>query len=693
MAFTNAAIPFSTPGARPTLLAVGEIPSSVLIPMLPFENSSMEQLIASEASCQRTNQALIGTNVSTLLMAVLFFTYRYFKQAKPRTEKPIASDFDGYDIIHPIDEARVLDDGLHDVGQMSKETSTLHSAAIAHFPLHRSDFLAWRPRFFSKPWLWHTRDGDRSKEAAAEEGRTSLSPNNLPDSYWDTFLERGRNVFGTVSTLFKVYNQRNTGSVEARPFVAQEDESTKSPPLVTGDPLEIGDRRSPEQTPPASNPTQTTTASSNHNAGTEGSVTTTTASPRAHRHKELQKPFPFVPAPRIGSGTAPPSSFSGIAIQGTDPRGGLSRSTTASSDVSSVPSLPLYQHCPNNPEGSTSPTPSSAPSTYDPLRESIPPVPALPSAEGIATPTTLRAEGERIGLMSSNTLAKGHQRRTSGLASSRTSTMQSTWSDYPQRGNHFSVYKRNTFVDHIFPASLDAQSRHVDFGPIDGLRGKRTNQVLFGTNVTILIMAALFVTYHGFRKTMSRRSHSKLLADDSRGFGPSHTTVGGRLAGDELHNVVRESLDASPRSPGIGWVGEETLSSPVSTTSRIPLRGQHSAMWHSRFSKARWVLRTRGGGRFAEGAEEGRTLPTLNELSEIIGDCWYKLRAQGRDALASVSTLATKVSHRSNSNIGSRRPKGTRTKSTATEFGTNDDILYQQLHPDSSSVPAVCREH
>ncbi|KAL4258076.1 hypothetical protein AB1N83_011341 [Pleurotus pulmonarius] len=429
MAFTNAAIPFSTPGARPTLLAVGEIPSSVLIPMLPFENSSMEQLIASEASCQRTNQALIGTNVSTLLMAVLFFTYRYFKQAKPRTEKPIASDFDGYDIIHPIDEARVLDDGLHDVGQMSKETSTLHSAAIAHFPLHRSDFLAWRPRFFSKPWLWHTRDGDRSKEAAAEEGRTSLSPNNLPDSYWDTFLERGRNVFGTVSTLFKVYNQRNTGSVEARPFVAQEDESTKSPPLVTGDPLEIGDRRSPEQTPPASNPTQTTTASSNHNAGTEGSVTTTTASPRAHRHKELQKPFPFVPAPRIGSGTAPPSSFSGIAIQGTDPRGGLSRSTTASSDVSSVPSLPLYQHCPNNPEGSTSPTPSSAPSTYDPLRESIPPVPALPSAEGIATPTTLRAEGERIGLMSSNTLAKGHQRRTSGLASSRTSTMQSTWSD------------------------------------------------------------------------------------------------------------------------------------------------------------------------------------------------------------------------------------------------------------------------
>ncbi len=368
-------------------------------------------------------------------MAVLFFTYRYFKQAKPRTEKQIASGFDGYDIIHPIDEARVIDDGLHDVGQMSKETSTLRSVAIAHFPLHGSHLPSWRPRFSSKPWLWHTRDGDQSKEAAAEEGRTSLSPNNLPDSHWDTFLERGRNVFGTVSTLFKVYKQRNTGSVEARPFVAQEDESTKSPPLVTGDPLEIGDRRSPEQTPLASNPTQTTTASSNHDAGskasengTEGSVTTTTASPRAHRHKELQQPFPFVPAPRIGSGTAPPS---GIDIQGTDPRSGLSRSTTASSDVSSVPSLPLYQHYPNNAEGSTSPTPSSALSAYgnDPLREPIPPVPALPSAEGIATPTNLRAEGERIGLMSSNTLAKGHRRGTSGLASSRTSTMQSTWSD------------------------------------------------------------------------------------------------------------------------------------------------------------------------------------------------------------------------------------------------------------------------
>ncbi|KAL4258072.1 hypothetical protein AB1N83_011342 [Pleurotus pulmonarius] len=208
---------------------------------------------------------------------------------------------------------------------------------------------------------------------------------------------------------------------------------------------------------------------------------------------------------------------------------------------------------------------------------------------------------------------------------------------------------------------------------------QRTNQVLFGTNVTILIMAALFVTYHGFRKTMSRRSHSKLLADDSRGFGPSHTTVGGRLAGDELHNVVRESLDASPRSPGIGWVGEETLSSPVSTTSRIPLRGQHSAMWHSRFSKARWVLRTRGGGRFAEGAEEGRTLPTLNELSEIIGDCWYKLRAQGRDALASVSTLATKVSHRSNSNIGVDRRARERSlplpnSARTTTFSTNSSI-------------------
>ncbi|KAF9493666.1 hypothetical protein BDN71DRAFT_1064377 [Pleurotus eryngii] len=67
-----------TPGAQPPwalALIVGETLSSVLVSMPLEDLSMMAQLITSAGNCQRTNQALIGTNVSMLLMAVLFFTY------------------------------------------------------------------------------------------------------------------------------------------------------------------------------------------------------------------------------------------------------------------------------------------------------------------------------------------------------------------------------------------------------------------------------------------------------------------------------------------------------------------------------------------------------------------------------------------------------------------------------------------
>ncbi|KAL4258075.1 hypothetical protein AB1N83_011340 [Pleurotus pulmonarius] len=420
MATTNAAsesISFSTPAAQPTLaLIVGETPSSVLVSMLrPLEDSGeMEQLTASNLSCQRTNQALIGTNVSTLLMAVLFFTYRYFKKSKSRTKKPKAGGFDGYDSIH---KARV---GLHDVARTSKETFTPVSAI--HSPPRGFHLPSRRPSIFSKPWLCHTRGGHQSQEGAAEEGRLSPSPNKLPDpisSNRDRFLEQGRDAFGIVPMRIKASDQRNIGSAEARPPSSQEGKPKNSTPLVTDKALGNRDRRSPDRTPPISNSRETIARRA-----------TATTSSRAHRHRGLRKPFPVAPASaRMGSRMVPPSSFPAFDTQ--RPRDRISRSTTASSDMGSIPSLPSYQHYSDNADGSTSPTPSS-PSAYGHgrLRESTPPMPVLPETVGGVTPTPLGRNSK-----SNDTSVEGQQRAGSSRAAS---TMHSTLSDVSSTPPHLS---------------------------------------------------------------------------------------------------------------------------------------------------------------------------------------------------------------------------------------------------------------
>ncbi|KAG9219972.1 hypothetical protein CCMSSC00406_0006885 [Pleurotus cornucopiae] len=744
----------STPGAQPPL---AETPS-VLVSM-PLEDSGMmAQLIASEGNCQRTNQALIGTNVSMLLLAVLFFTYRYFKKAKSGTKQTLANDSDGYDMIHPINDARAVDDGFHG-GWMSEDAAKARFTLGLHLP-------SWRPHFFSTPWLWRTRGGDRSKEGAAEEGKPSLSSNNLPGPI-SSRRERASDASSLVSALIQVSDQHNIGPVDARPPFADEDESTNLAPRVT---LGNGDRRSRGQTPhvPDSTQTQTITVSSSHEVepimthpfavkasgnGREGTATAT-SSPRAQRHTGLRKPSPFAPAPTpIGSGTAPPSAFRSLDIQGTGLRG----------DISSIPSLPSYQHNPDNAEGGTSPTPSSPPSPYDPhllhlLRESNPPVPALPSTDGAATPATPRAEGGKTQLMSSYTPA------------SRTSTLQSTWSDTsttpsvpsfqrpvrsegggatPTPSSPPSLYGHdwlrvprglalldvssaaapssvedggttptaeiaaadprhthtlarptlvcptlscvamastltNTTTDSVPSFTSSAQTTPVHASDMPSIPSQivwmpnpdtsilaqliaseasyqRTNQVLFGTNVTILLMAALFVAYRGFKKAKSRTATAKAATSESWGcddLHPLHPAVGTRAADDRLHTAAWVAHDASPRSPGIGWVSEETLTSPSSMTSRIPLRGRRYPKWRSRFfSSARWAWRTRGGQQSTAGSEGRRTFPTLNGLSYNISKRWYGFLERGRGAFARVSAFPAKSSttqrNSSISNIGS----------------------------------------
>ncbi|KDQ23330.1 hypothetical protein PLEOSDRAFT_1108974 [Pleurotus ostreatus PC15] len=332
---TSESAPFSTPSA----LIAGETPS----PMALEDSGMMAQLIASEGNCQRTNQALIGTNVSMLVLAALFLGYRYFKFKKAKSR----ADYD------MINDARAV----YDSGWMSED------GAKARFTLP-----SWCPQIFSKSWRWRTR-GERSKEGAAEEGKLPLSSNNDISSS----RERRSDAVSLVSALIQVSDQHSIGAVDTRRPSADEDETTKlAPRLTSGN----GDRRSRGQTPHVRDSAQTIAVSGSHEVE---AIT-------AH----------------------PPSSFPSLDIQGTDARGAVSRSSTASSDISSVPA-----------EGGISATPSSPPSAYDPhlLRKSSPPGPALPSTDGGATPATLRGEGRRTGLMSSYAPA------------ARTSTLQSTWSD------------------------------------------------------------------------------------------------------------------------------------------------------------------------------------------------------------------------------------------------------------------------
>ncbi|KAF7419369.1 hypothetical protein PC9H_001956 [Pleurotus ostreatus] len=372
----------STSFSTPSALIAGETPS----PMALEDSGMMAQLIASEGNCQRTNQALIGTNVSMLVLAALFLGYRYFKFKKAKSRAD-------YDMIHPINDARAV----YDSGWMSED------GAKARFTLP-----SWCPQIFSKPWRWRTR-GERSKEGAAEEGKLPLSSNNDISSS----RERRSDAVSLVSALIQVSDQHSIGPVDTRRPSADEDETTNlAPRLISGN----GDRRSRGQAPHVPDSAQTIAVSSSREVepvtthpfsenGREGTATATTPGARAHHHEGLRKSFPFVSAP---VGTAPPSSFPSLDIQGTDPRDAVSRSSTASIDISSVPA-----------EGGISPTPSIPPSAYDPhlLRKLTPSGPALPSTDGGATPATLRGEGRRTGLMSSYAPA------------ARTSTLQSTWSD------------------------------------------------------------------------------------------------------------------------------------------------------------------------------------------------------------------------------------------------------------------------
>ncbi|KAF7419370.1 hypothetical protein PC9H_001957 [Pleurotus ostreatus] len=244
-------------------------------------------------------------------------------------------------------------------------------------------------------------------------------------------------------------------------------------------------------------------------------------------------------------------------------------------------------------------------------------------------------------------------------------------------------------------------------------RYQRTNQVLFGTNVTILLMAALFVAYRGFKKAKSRTASAKSATGESWGYNDLRPAVGARVADDRLHTAAWVAHDASPRSPGIGWVSEETLTSPSSMTSRIPLRGQHSPKWGPGFfASARWAWRTRGGRRSTAGSEGHRTLPTLGGLSHSISNRWYRFLDQGRGAFASVFAFPAKNStapHDSSSNTGADRRARERSlpipnSARTTTFSTNSSVPtlppYRQslestdgsMSPTPSSPSACCHD-
>ncbi|KAF9493668.1 hypothetical protein BDN71DRAFT_1064973 [Pleurotus eryngii] len=239
---------------------------------------------------------------------------------------------------------------------------------------------------------------------------------------------------------------------------------------------------------------------------------------------------------------------------------------------------------------------------------------------------------------------------------------------------------------------------------------QRTNQVLFGTNITILLMAALFVAYRVFKKVKSRTASAKSVTGESWSHNNLRPTVGARVADDRPHNAVQVSQNVSPRSLSIGLVSEETLTSPSSISSRIPLRGLHSPKWRSRFfSGVGWVWHSRGGRRSSEGFEESRTLPTLKDLSNSVSNRWYRVLEQGRSMFASVSVFPTRTSTQSNSNMGVDRRARERSlpipnSARTTTFSTNSSVptlppyrhslerADESMSPTPSSPSACCHD-